>query len=127
RNRVRGTSQNQPAPGAVATANVAVSSQADVAVALSETPSPVDAGTNITYTLTVTNNGPSDAQTVSFSDAVPAGLTFVSEMQNSGPTFTVVNPPGGGTGATTGTIATLLAGASAVFTIVDHLPSSFPN
>jgi uncharacterized repeat protein (TIGR01451 family) len=39
------------------------------------------AGQNATYSVVVTNNGPSDAQSVSVSDPTPVGLTFVS---NSG-------------------------------------------
>jgi len=39
------------------------------------------AGSTLVYTITVTNNGPSDAASVSVTDATPAGATFVS---NSG-------------------------------------------
>ncbi len=35
-------------------------------------------GTNATYTIVVTNNGPSDAANVTVTDPAPAGLTFVS-------------------------------------------------
>src|SRR5262249_35207693 len=41
-------------------------------------PSTVTAGTTITYTVTLTNAGPSDAQAVQMTDAVPTGTTFVS-------------------------------------------------
>src|SRR5207248_5190359 len=74
--------------------------------------------------LTLTNNGPSDAQTVSLTDAVPANATFVSEQQNSGPAFTCTNPSVGGTGNTSCTIATLSAGASATFQIVVKVNSN---
>src|SRR5207244_12664541 len=40
-------------------------------------------GTNITYTITLTNNGPSNAQSVSLTDAVPTATTFVSATQTS--------------------------------------------
>ena len=36
------------------------------------------AGTNVVYTITVTNAGPSDATGVTLTDPTPAGLTFVS-------------------------------------------------
>jgi len=126
-NSVRYTSIFVPAPGTGATATVAVTSTADVAVAVSAAPSPVTAGTDITYDVTVTNNGPGPADNVSMTDAVPAGTTFVSETQLSGPAFGVTNPAVGGTGTTTATIAGLPAGVTAVFQIVDHVASSAPD
>ena len=50
---------------------------ADLSVTKTDSPDPVIAGNNITYTITVTNNGPSDAQAVTFADAVPAGTTLM--------------------------------------------------
>src|SRR4029077_3408698 len=47
-------------------------------------PAAVAPGTNITYTVTLTNAGPSDAQGVTLTDAVPAGTTFVSATAVSG-------------------------------------------
>ncbi|MBI5775272.1 MAG: DUF11 domain-containing protein, partial [Verrucomicrobia bacterium] len=41
-------------------------------------PSNVTAGTNFTYTITVTNLGPSPAINISVTDSLPTGLTFVS-------------------------------------------------
>ena len=81
-------------------------------------PASVPAGTNVTYTVTVTNAGPSDAAGVSLADTLPPGTTFASETQSTGPTFTCTTPAVGATGTITCTIATLPAGASATFTIV---------
>ena len=44
------------------------------------------AGTNVVYTITVTNAGPSDAAGVTVTDPTPPGLTFVS---NTGACATV--------------------------------------
>lgn len=41
-------------------------------------PASATPGTNLTYSLTVTNNGPDTASNVMLSDPAPAGLTFVS-------------------------------------------------
>ena len=90
-------------------------------------PAAVDAGTDITYTVDVANNGPSDADNISLTDAVPANTTFVSATQNSGPTFTCITPPNGGTGTITCTIATLAPGAGAMFTFVLHVSPATPN
>ena len=56
---------------------IAVTAAADVAIGKTGTAMVVPGGT-VTYTLVVTNAGPSDAQGVTVDDPVPAGLTFVS-------------------------------------------------
>lgn len=91
--------------------------QADLAVTKSG-PATIIAGNNISYNVTVTNNGPLDAQTVTLSDTLPAGTTFVSEAQTVGPAFTCTNPAVGATGSVSCTIATFASGASATFTLV---------
>src|SRR5437763_3158629 len=48
-----------------ATELTTVNTSANLALTKSDSPDPVLAGNNITYTLTVTNNGPSDATGVS--------------------------------------------------------------
>ena len=53
--------------------------QANLAITKSDSADPVVSGSNFSYTLTVTNNGPSSAQTVSVSDTLPAGVTYVSD------------------------------------------------
>jgi uncharacterized repeat protein (TIGR01451 family) len=81
-------------------------------------PATITAGNDISYSVSVTNNGPSDAATITLTDILPTGTTFVSEAQNSGPSFACVNPAVGGTGSVSCSAATLLTGASATFTIV---------
>ena len=66
------------ASSAVATDVVATAGQADLALSTAATPLTVIAGNNITYTQTVTNNGPGAASAVSFTEAIPANTTFVS-------------------------------------------------
>ena len=51
-----------------------ITTEADLAMTKTSSPNPVLAGDRLTYTLTVTNAGPSDAQMVSIIDAIPAGL-----------------------------------------------------
>src|SRR5207302_979312 len=83
-------------------------------------PATANAGTNITYAITLTNNGPSNAANVSMTDAVPANTTFVSASQTTGPTFSCTTPAVGGTGTVTCTIASL-ALTSATFSITVHI------
>lgn len=96
---------------------------ADLAV-VKNGPGAVNAGANITYTLSVTNNGPSTASAVSLTDTLPANTTFVSATQNSGPIFSCSTPANGGTGTITCTIGSLAPAATATFTYIFHVDSS---
>jgi len=90
---------------------------ADVTVTKTDSPDPVIAGNNITYTITLNNNGPSDAVSLSLSDAVPANTTFVSATTAAGWTRTDAVPVGG-TGTLTFTRPSLATGVSSIFTVV---------
>ncbi|AOR23341.1 DUF7507 domain-containing protein [Clostridium taeniosporum] len=54
------------------TVTTQVNQSADIKVVKTASPSPVVAGQTLTYTMVVSNLGPSDAQSVSLTDAVPA-------------------------------------------------------
>ncbi len=58
--------------------------QADLSLTKIDSPDPVTAGTNLTYAIDLTNNGPSIADNVSWSDTLPAGTAFVSLSAASG-------------------------------------------
>jgi uncharacterized repeat protein (TIGR01451 family) len=51
---------------------------ADLAVTKSDSPDPIAVGHDLTYTVTVTNNGPGDATGVVLTDPLPASAAFVS-------------------------------------------------
>ncbi|HLY27384.1 MAG TPA: choice-of-anchor Q domain-containing protein, partial [Aggregatilineales bacterium] len=99
---------------------------ADLAVTKSG-PGSVLAGSNITYTIAISNNGPDTAQSVSLTDTLPANTTFVSEAQSAGPTFACTNPAVGATGTITCTANTLANGASASFSVVLNVNSATPD
>ncbi len=58
------------------TDQIAVSS--DLSIAITDAPDPVAPSGTETYTVTVTNNGPSTATGLTVTDTLPAGSTFVS-------------------------------------------------
>jgi uncharacterized repeat protein (TIGR01451 family) len=84
--------------------------QSDVAIVKTAAPEPVDQGTNLTYTLQITNNGPGVAQGVAVSDPLPTQVTFVSVSTTQG-TCT----QSGGT--VTCNIGTMSVGGLAIVTI----------
>jgi uncharacterized repeat protein (TIGR01451 family) len=63
-----------------------VSAQADLSVVKSGSPNPVLAGNLLTWTITASNAGPSTATSVLLEDTLPAGVTFVSGVNNGGQT-----------------------------------------
>ncbi len=103
--------------------NTTVTQSADPSVVKSG-PKSVTAGSNVTYTVTAGNAGPSNATGVTLTDVLPPGTTFVALEQTSGPDFTCTTPAAGAAGTITCSIATLPAGASAAFTIVLRVAST---
>ena len=89
---------------------------ADVGVTVSAAPNPVAPGALLTYTITVTDLGPGAATGVGFTNAIPAGTTFVSFTAPTG--WSPSTPAAGGTGTVSATANALSSGANAVFTLV---------
>jgi uncharacterized repeat protein (TIGR01451 family) len=66
------------------TASAASAQSADLVVTKTGMPDPVTAGSNLTYTVIVTNNGPDAAQNVTATDIIPIHTTFVSSTTSQG-------------------------------------------
>ncbi len=63
---------------------VAPAESADLRITKSDSPDPVTAGTDLNYTLTVTNDGPSEAPNVTLTDDLPSGLSNAQYCTGSG-------------------------------------------
>jgi len=99
-------------------------SQADLSVTKVDSPDPVIAGNNITYTITVTNAGPSAATNAVLADTVPANTVFVSMSAPAG--WSVSAPAPGGTGPVSASNPSFPVG-SAVFTLVVQVDPTTAN
>jgi uncharacterized repeat protein (TIGR01451 family) len=94
------------------TVYVASATQADVAIVKTASPEPVNQGTNLTYTLQITNNGPAVAQGVTVSDPLPGEVSFTSVSTTQGLcTYTVA------TTTVSCTLGSISVGGLAVVTI----------
>jgi len=83
----------------------------DISVNMTDLPDTVTAGSNLTYTILVKNNGPAVATGVTLTDTLPSSVTYVSATTTQG-TFS-------GSGNTvTCSIGTLVSVASATITII---------
>ncbi|MBK5258594.1 MAG: ExeM/NucH family extracellular endonuclease [Thermoanaerobaculia bacterium] len=107
------------------TETTTVAASADLSVTKVDTPDPVTAGNNLTYTITLTNAGPSDAAGVSLSDILPAATTFVSLSSPGG--WSCTTPAVGASGGTVSCSNASLAAGSAVFTLTVGVPPSVPD
>jgi uncharacterized repeat protein (TIGR01451 family) len=85
----------------------------DLAVSKTVDDTTPDEGQTITYTITLTNNGPAQATTIAVTDIVPAGVTYVAASITGGDSNDDANP------ATTGltwTVNSLNSGANTTLT-----------
>ncbi len=106
---VRGNEVDPSLANNTASANTTVARQANLAIQKTDAPDPLILGSTLTYTIQVSNSGPSDASLVTVTDTLPAHVAFV-------PGACAENPPGSGT--VTCSLGSLAKGASVTFTII---------
>jgi uncharacterized repeat protein (TIGR01451 family) len=101
---------------------LAAAVNANLSITKSDSPDPVATGGALTYTLSVTNNGPETAPVVTVVDTLPAGVTYVSDSLVAPDDCTVA-------GATiTCTLNNLLSGQTRNFTITTSVsPGATPG
>ena len=119
---VNGTNQSYGSNSAVATDVVGAATQADLALATTGSPNFVLSGDDITYTQTVTNNGPATATGATFTEATPTNTTFQSVSAPAG--WTCTTPAVGATGTITCTNPSVASGVSANILVVVNVPST---
>jgi uncharacterized repeat protein (TIGR01451 family) len=98
---------------AVSATNFVVTRSSDLAVAMAESASLLQPGQSLTYTLTITNKGPSIVTGVTLTDTLPPGVVFVSANASQG-SHTFAN------GIVTCAIGVLTnnTGATAIITVI---------
>jgi uncharacterized repeat protein (TIGR01451 family) len=121
------TDPNSANNSAIASDVVATAIQADLIATNIAAPTSVAAGSNVTYTQTVTNNGPAVATSVTFTQTTPPNTNFQSIAPPAGWTCGTL-PAVGATGTITCTDGSNLAlNATASFTLVLQVSASTPS
>ena len=99
-----------------ASEDTTITTSADLSVAKFDSADPVVAGAGLSYTVTVTNNGPSDAAAVSVVDLLPSEVSFVSATPDQGSCSELA-------GTVTCSLGTVASGDSVDVVIVVAVPS----
>ena len=102
-----------------ASASTTVSTQADVTIVKTDSSDPAIAGETLTYTLIITNNGPSDASSVTVTDSLPSDTVFGTATPSEGSCSEL-------SGTITCTITSLAAGATVTVTSTVTVDPSTP-
>jgi uncharacterized repeat protein (TIGR01451 family) len=98
-----------------ATASVQTTALADLAVTKSVAPATDFPGSALQYTIIVSNNGPSDAATVTMTDVLSPALRFTSLTAPGG--WLCTTPAPGASGTVTCSLASMTVGSGATFTL----------
>jgi large repetitive protein len=96
-----------------------ITTSADLAITKTAQPVPVQAGKPVTYTLKITNNGPSAAKSVTVTDPVPAPLKYASSTASQGECDQA-------DGTVSCAVGTVVPGATVTVTVVANVPSGTP-
>lgn len=112
-----GSADVDPDPGDnSATATTTVAEEADLVVGMTAAPEPATVGEDVTYAITVDNDGPSSAAGTGLAVPIPGGMSFQSLTAAGG--WTCTTPA---VGATSGTVSCTIASmpvGSRAFTVV---------
>ena len=120
------TDPNLANNSATATDVVATATEADLITTNTAAPTSVAAGSNVTYTQSVTNNGPAAATGTTFTQTTPPNTNFQSITSPAG--WACVKPAVGATGTITCTdTGNLALNATANFTLVLQVNSATPS
>ncbi len=100
-----------PAGTNVSSANFVLDYTSDLAISMSDSPDPVIVTSNLTYTITVANNGPFPAPNVVVSDILPASVILKFATATQGTLITNGNP-------VIANLGTIASGASANVSLI---------
>jgi uncharacterized repeat protein (TIGR01451 family) len=111
-----------------ATGRVSFVASADLAIGKVGLPNPVIAGTNLTYTISVSNAGPSAATNVVAKDTIPAQVSVLTVSPSVGScTAGISGNPLQPLTCTLGSLNASGAGSTATITVVGLVASNVPN
>jgi uncharacterized repeat protein (TIGR01451 family) len=108
-----------------ATGRVSFAASADLAITKIGSPNPVVAGTNVTYTINVSNGGPSIATNVVVKDTIPAEVSVLTVTPSTG--TCTAGFPGNPLQPLTCTIDSMAVSGSATIIVVAKVNSNVPN
>ena len=97
--------------------------RADVSTSISA-PADVLVKGDVSYAVTLSNQGDAPAAAATSTLPIPAGATFVSATQVSGPAASITAPAAGGTGTVSAVIASMAVGSTATFEVVVKIDPS---
>lgn len=98
---------------------------ANLVTTMSASSGTILSGHSVSYTITVTNKGPLDAASLTFTDTLPSLTAFQSFAAPSG--WTCTTPAVGGSGMVSCTADALSSGADAQFTLTINVPCATRN